>query len=101
MYDTITIGSRKGQVKLWSNTRRVFGLNARVPSVKGSTNYSIVMREGDYVNIMYNSIVSWANRPYWGVVVYNKWGKKWDSMSREEMEGYFFSRPLQAVSEAA
>lgn len=80
MYDTIEIDNREGQVKLWNCYLGVYKKNDPVPVVLSVNEYSIAMREGGFVNIVDNIIVSWTDRPE-STHIFDKWGDKWKNNS--------------------
>lgn len=62
LYDTIQVGDREGQVKLWDCEMRYYKIGDK-DGYGIAENYSIAMREGGYVNIHDHRIVSWTNEP--------------------------------------
>ena len=64
MFDDVHVGQRVGQVKLWEcslNTYRVGDQVSSEYSRDGS--YSITMKEGGYVNVLEDHILSWTDTP--------------------------------------
>ena len=88
LFDDISVGDRRGQVKLWSSQMYSYKKGSVVPELpEGPMDYSIVMREGGYVNVSKeNKILSWTDEPQFTAVL-DKYGSPFS-----EDSGYFFER---------
>lgn len=76
MYDTIRVGDREGQVKLWDCVLHDYARGDEVMAVNEHDVYSIAMREGGYVIVVDNIIVNWHDAPLAGYPIYDKWGEE-------------------------
>lgn len=77
LFDTIRVGDREGQVKLWDDPiMRLLTVGDEVPKMTGEPAdrlYSIAMREGGYVNIRDGILRSWTDEPT-ELPVFDKYG---------------------------
>lgn len=88
MYDTIVVGEKEGQVKIWEELLTVYEEGSEVPPFDSYETYSIAMREGGYVNIEHCILKSWTDEPAFQPV-FDKWGGLWSGWSNEAAP-YFF-----------
>lgn len=80
MFDTIIVGERNGQVKIWVNRMIDYLLGSVVPEHDGFVNYDIAMREGGFVHVRDCQIAGWDDQQSEAAVVcFDKWGNHWFS----------------------
>ena len=72
VYDTIIVGDREGQVKL-SDDFATYRVGDTPAWFLPFSSYSIAMREGGFVNVTENHIVSWTDAPEHAAVI-DKYG---------------------------
>ena len=90
VYDTIRIGKKAGQVKLWDCSLREYGRGDMIPEFQGHVSYSIIMREGGFVNIKKRRIEGWTQKPTHRLI-FDKWGND----SWVEDDGEYLQTTLQ------
>lgn len=82
LYDTIRVGEREGQVKLWDCELSTFSIGDEVPVFQPGP-YSIAMRGGGFVNIRDNRIENWTDEPTHLDIV-NRNGEPFDPTSIQD-----------------
>ena len=89
-YDQIMVDKKIGQVKLWVPTMTIYKKKDRTPDF-GIISYSIVMREGGYVNVTKSRIENWTDKPKHRYIC-DKWGNyiKKDTFKMMKEQGYWF-----------
>lgn len=78
VYDTVKIGDRVGQVKLWECRLARLTNGDSVPPIDGQRNYDVAMRDGGYVHVHDLRIVGWTDARLYPFAV-DKWGMVWES----------------------
>ena len=80
VYDTIEVGEKQGQVKLWNCNLADYSRGSKVPyGPHGARTYSIAMREGGFVNVRERVLESWTEQWLYAPI-YDKWGgAEWES----------------------
>lgn len=90
MYDTIVVGEKEGQVKIWEELLTTYEEGSKVPSFSLHQTYSIAMREGGFVNIEHCILKSWTDEPAFQPV-FDKWGGYWHG--HHKTMPYFYVEP--------
>lgn len=75
LYDIIRVGDLEGQVKCWQCEMKHIHVGDRVPRIDNKDTYSIVMREGGFVNVIDGYINSWTLHSS-QEFIYDKWGER-------------------------